>query len=110
MHIGGIDPPDRGTLCIVEGKESFLFTTGYVPKWNEYPGPHIPSPLEIGTSSPDNIIESAREILALTKMNWNSADGMGRHPITLSFARRVGMVMTELEEDVKPNPLYKFYM
>jgi hypothetical protein len=106
----GMDPPDRGTLCTVEDKESFLFTTGYVPRWNEYPGPHIPSPLELGTSEPENLVETAKDILALTKMNWNSSEAVGRHPITLSFARRVGMIMTELDEDAQPNPLYRYYM
>jgi hypothetical protein len=43
-------------------------------------------------------------------MNWNSADGIGRHPITLMFARKVGIVMSEIPEDVAPNPLYRFYM
>ncbi len=54
--------------------------------------------------------ERAREILAITKMNWNSAEGMGRNPITLSFARKVGTIMTEVGEDAAPNPLYRFYM
>lgn len=103
--------PVRGTLCRVAGEKTYLFTTGYVPWWSEYPGPHIPAPLEIGVSGEEgNIAERAREILALTKMNWNSADGIGRYPITIQFARRVGTVMTEIDEEQIPNPLYRFYM
>jgi len=45
-----------------------------------------------------------------TKVNWNNAEGIGRHPITITFARRVGVTMTELGEDDEPNPLYRFYM
>ncbi len=30
--------------------QSYLFTGGYVPWWNEYPGMHIPAPLEIGSA------------------------------------------------------------
>ena len=99
--------PNRGTVCQVGDERNFLFTTGYMPAWGEYPGPHIPAPLEIGA---DEIVPRAQEILSLTKMNWNSADGIGRLPITLSFARRVGMIMTELDEDAEPNPSYRFYM
>lgn len=33
-----------------------------------------------------------------------------RDPITLSFARKVGSVMTEMGEDPEPNPSYRFYM
>lgn len=106
----GMEPPERGTLCVVERKHVFLFTTGYVQKWHEYPGPHIPSPLEIGVDDQDRLLQVSQEILALTKMNWNSAEGIGRHPITLSFARRVGMIMTELDENAVPNPLYRYYM
>jgi argonaute-like protein implicated in RNA metabolism and viral defense len=54
--------------------------------------------------------QRAREILALTKMNWNSSEGIGRHPITISFARKVGLLMTELSDNQKPNPSYRFYM
>jgi len=103
----GVQEPFRGTLCRVGGERSFLFTTGYVPWWEEYPGPHIPAPLEIGA---DDVEARSREILALTKMNWNTADGIGRFPITLAFARRVGMIMAELDEDALPNPSYRFYM
>lgn len=103
----GMQEPNRGTVCQVGDERNFLFTTGYMPAWGEYPGPHIPAPLEIGA---DDVLSRAREILSLTKMNWNSADGVGRLPITLSFARRVGMIMTELDEDAEPNPSYRFYM
>jgi len=106
----GMREPVRGTLCTIEDNHHYLFTTGYVSWWGEYPGPHIPAPLEIGVCGGTNIIERAREILALSKMNWNSADGIGRHPITLTFARGVGIIMTELDEDSIPNPLYRFYM
>jgi hypothetical protein len=103
----GMQEPLRGTLCRMGSERSFLFTTGYVPWWEEYPGPHIPAPLEIGALDVEG---RSREILSLSKMNWNSADGIGRLPITLSFARRVGMIMTELDEDAIPNPSYRFYM
>ena len=74
---------------------------------DEYPGPHIPAPLEIGADDP---VARSSEILSLSKMNWNTADGLGRMPITLAFARRVGMIMTELDEHTEPNPSYRFYM
>jgi hypothetical protein len=104
----GMIEPFRGTLCIA-GSENFLFTSGYVPWWREYPGPHIPAPLLIGSSMKTDIRERSTEILTLSKMNWNSADGLASLPITLSFARKVGAVMTEMDGS-NPNPLYRFYM
>jgi hypothetical protein len=105
----GMQEPWRGTLCTC-GDESYLFTMGYVSWWDEYPGPHIPAPLQIGSCGSTDLRERAREILALTKMNWNSSEGIGRYPITISFARKVGMLMMELSENQTPNPSYRFYM
>jgi hypothetical protein len=105
----GTQEPWRGTLCTI-GDESYLYTSGYLPWWDEYPGPHIPAPLQIGSCGPTDIRQRAKEILALTKMNWNSSDGVGRHPITISFARKVGLLMAELSDNQSPNPSYRFYM
>ena len=105
----GMQEPWRGTLCTISD-ENYLFTSGYVPWWDEYPGPHIPALLQIGSCGPTDIRQRAKEIMALTKMNWNSSEGIGRHPITVSFARKVGTVMTELSDNQVPNPSYRFYM
>jgi hypothetical protein len=51
-----------------------------------------------------------REILALTKVNWNSCNFASVEPITLQFARTVGRVMRELPPDVPAARLYRFYM
>lgn len=105
----GQQEPWRGTLCTVE-EENYLFTMGFMPWWREYPGPHIPAPIEIGCATETDLRERAREILALTKMNWNSSEGVSRYPVTLSFAKKVGEIMAELPEGKSPNPSYRFYM
>ncbi|HXX18635.1 MAG TPA: hypothetical protein VEJ46_04475 [Candidatus Acidoferrum sp.] len=105
----GTQEPWRGTLCTL-GAEMYLFTSGYIPWWDEYPGPHIPAPIQIGSCGESDLRQRAREILALTKMNWNSTEGIGRYPITISFARKVGSLMTELSDNQTPNPSYRFYM
>jgi hypothetical protein len=51
-----------------------------------------------------------REILVLTKMNWNSSRLGGLMPITVKFARLVGEIMREIPPDVEPQPQQKFYM
>jgi hypothetical protein len=105
----GFQEPWRGTLCHL-GDERYLFTSGFVPWWNEYPGPHIPAPIQIGAAGETDLRRRASEILALSKMNWNNTEGMSRYPVTLSFAKRVGQLMTELPENHVPNPSYRFYM
>ena len=106
----GRNEVERGMFIDVERVRRYLFTTGYVPWWKEYPGPHVPSPLELTSVSDGDLEERAREILTLCKMNWNSADGLGRHPITISFARHVGAIMTEVPDGIEINPSYRFYM
>lgn len=105
----GTEEPWRGTLCSIDG-HNYLFTSGYVPWWNEFPGMHIPAPLEIGSMGDTDIAARAQEILALSKMNWNSSDGITKLPITLLFAKRVGELMCELSDNATPNPSFRFYI
>jgi len=51
-----------------------------------------------------------REVLGLTKMNWNNADLGIREPITLEFSREVGRILSHVEEEVNPRPQCFFYM
>lgn len=104
----GTEEPWRGTL-FRSGDDHYLFTSGYVPWWDEFPGAHIPAPLQIGSSGPTNIEARASEILALSKMNWNSSDGVTKLPVTLLFAKRVGELMTEMSDNVRPNPSFRFH-
>ena len=46
--------------------------------------------------------QRAKEILALTKMNWNSTEGIGRHPITISFARKLKVADDRASENRIP--------
>lgn len=105
----GMEEPWRGTLCRLMD-QSYLFTGGFVPWWNEYPGMHIPAPLEIGSATKTDIVDRSKEILTLTKMNWNSSDGIGRYPVTILFARRVGELMCEFSDNAIPKPSYRFYV
>jgi hypothetical protein len=48
--------------------------------------------------------------LALTKTDWNTTEGISRYPVTLSFAKKVGQLKTELPENFAANLFYRFYM
>lgn len=102
-------PPLRGTMFSVADLH-FLYTTGYISALRAYPHGHVPSPLQIadhhGDSSPQEV---AREILLLTKMNWNSAGFAGALPITVRFSRLVGDILREVPSDREPQPQFKFY-
>jgi hypothetical protein len=104
-------PPLRGTYFRLDDEKHFIYTMGYVPYFETYPGSYVPEPWEItehhGCSAPKDL---CHEILALTKMNVNNcafADGV---PITLSFSHKIGEVMKHIPEGLEPARNYKFYM
>jgi hypothetical protein len=60
-------------------------------------------------SIPAMIEARSKEILTLSKMNWNSSDGITKLPVTLLFAKKVGEIMTELSDNVSPNESFRFH-
>lgn len=104
----GSYPPHRGTACRVADAR-YLFTVGYMPAHLTYPGPHIPVPLEV-LGARDDFDGAVEDLLALSKMNWNSASSFAAFPISLSFARKVGGVMAEIPRDSNPHPSFRYYM
>jgi hypothetical protein len=104
-------PALRGTRFTI-GELDYLYTTGYISELRQFHGVHVPSPIQIadhiGYDTPREVI--LREILTLTKMNWNAARLGGLFPITLKFARLVGEIMREIPPGVDPLPQSKYYM
>lgn len=103
-------PVLRGTHFSL-GDIHFLYTTGFIPAQNAYPHGHVPSPLQIADHIGDSDVRDVlREILVLTKMNWNSANFAISKPITLRFSELVGDILKEIPADREPLPQFKFYI
>lgn len=107
-------PVLRGTHLPLGPRTHLLYTRGSVPFFETYPGMYVPRALQIeiesGEQSPDML---CREVLALTKMNWNSTQFDMREPVTLHAARRVGDIMKYVPQDLAPDRIarrYSFYM
>jgi hypothetical protein len=107
----GRAPAVRGSVISLTSTHHVLYTVGYVPALRAYPGMRVPLPLEIvehyGDSSAQTVCS---EIVALTKVNWNSCSFACTEPITLQFSRTVGRILRELPKGTNPERLYKFYM
>jgi hypothetical protein len=104
-------PPLRGTLGSFDEKRHILYTRGFVPFYNTYPGGYIPNPIEIRLYSHDESPELiCSEILSLTKMNWNNTQFDRKFPITIECSRKVGEILKYLEQDQVPQIKYSFYM
>ena len=85
----------RGTCMIYSKDRAYLFTKGYIPRLRTQLGLETPNPLEIHvTRGYPDILTVCKDILALTKLNYNSClfgDGL---PVTLRFADMIGEVLT----------------
>lgn len=112
----GTHPPLRGTYIKLSDHETVLFTVGYVPEFRQYPGAKNPRPILLKHERGDSTRETiCQEIMALTKLNWNSCAYASKEPITTLFAASVGSIMAEYLAipEAERGPLqtkYRFYM
>ena len=106
-------PVPRGTALLIGDSRGHLYTKGFIPELQTYPGSHVPSPFEVYKARGDSSIKTiCSDILALTKLNWNTADFCCGVPVTVSFARNVGDVFKEFDEtsSYAPSRYFRFYM
>jgi hypothetical protein len=104
-------PPVRGTFAMIEGAAPIIYTHGYTPYFDTYPGTHVPAPWAILENHGDSdVMRLARELLALTKMNVNNADFSDATPITLAFAEKVSQVLKQVGPEMPVRSEYRFYM
>ena len=102
-------PPLRGSF-IQLGQDGLLFTRGSVPYYRTYPGLRVPQPLLLRPHSCDTPMpELAAEILALTKMNWNSTQFDLASPIPIRAARQVGRVLKYVPFGQVEQSDYRYY-
>lgn len=104
-------PPYRGTLARLAENRQLLYTRGSVWYYQTYPGLYVPQPIELRiVKSEESPASIAKEILGLTKMNWNNTQFDGKYPVTLGCSRKVGEIMKYLKESDTPQIRYGYYM
>ncbi|TVM03355.1 MAG: hypothetical protein CV087_05675 [Candidatus Brocadia sp. WS118] len=85
----------RGATLTISERNAFLWTKGFIPRLQTQMGAETPNPLSVEiTRGISDLKIVCRDILALTKLNYNSckfADGL---PVTLRFADSIGEVLT----------------
>jgi hypothetical protein len=102
-------PPPRGSLTTIDSR-SFLLTTGYQANRQTYKGSHIPVPLDLVIDGDVDVETAADDVMALTKLNWNSASDHMQFPVTLAFAQKVGTIMAEVPDDQEPQTRFSYYI
>ena len=112
LYTRGDHPVLRGTAYREDDRAGYLWTKGFVPRLQTYPGRGVPNPLRIdivrGEADLDTVLN---DVMALTKVNYNScifADGI---PVTLRFADAIGEILTAgpATETIPPLP-FKMYI
>ena len=90
----GQHPVQRGVLWQRTARHGLLYSNGFKPRIATYDGFEVPVPLAITIQHGEaDILQVARDILGLTKLNYNSCQlGEGR-PITVKYSERVGEIL-----------------
>jgi hypothetical protein len=111
LYRNGYHPPRRGTLLELGRDHGVLYTRGSVEWYGTYPGMYVPRPIALRAAAIErSITEVAEEVLALSKMNWNSTRFDGRLPVSLRTARQVADIIKHLPPDAYVEPTYAYYM
>jgi hypothetical protein len=101
----------RGLSLILNKKEAFLMTRGFIPRLNTASSLEIPNPLHIQVTHGESDIQMVlRDVLALTKLNYNAClfgDGI---PVTLRFSNILGNILTATENWKAEQRQFKFYI
>ena len=104
-------PVVRGTFWKLSDRTGYLFASGVVPRLGTYPGAEAPVPLRIDVQHGDaDIVQVARDIFALTKLNYNACKIGNSEPVTVGFSDAVGEILVSNPTVKERSPKFKFYI
>ncbi len=90
----GQHPVQRGVFWQRSDRHGMLFTNGFKARIGTYDGFEVPVPLAITIQHGDaDLVQVARDILGLTKLNYNSCQLGEGQPITVKYSDRVGEIL-----------------
>ncbi len=106
------NPMVRGSYLKLHERKGYLWTKGFVPRLETYQGREVPNPLSVEICFGEaSIIQVFKDILGLTKVNFNRCDYSDGEPVTLRFADQVGEILTATPDAVDVPPLpFKHYI
>ncbi len=104
-------PVLRGTFLPISDKTAYLWTSGFKLRLETYDGFDVPLPLRIDLQHGEGDMEQiARDILGLTKLNYNTCRLGGAEPVTVVFSNRVGEILISNPTVPCGRPQFKFYI
>lgn len=100
----------RGTTLTFDDRGGIVYLKGTVPYFRTYPGMYVPRALEFtlddGETPP---VELAKELLDLSKLNFNNTQFDSGDPITVRAARRVGDILKHVSADRAVQSRFRFF-
>jgi hypothetical protein len=104
-------PVLRGLSYIVDKYKAFLWSIGFVPQLQTALTLGLPNPLYIEVNKGNAQIEQVlKDILALTKLNYNACVFGDGEPVTLRFADNIGEILTSSADIESPPLAFKYYI
>jgi hypothetical protein len=114
LYRDGDYPCIRGTAILLNDTNAYLWTSGYLPRLDTYIGPETPNPLHItllkATSEQPQMSTILRDIMGLTKINYNACNYSDGSPVTIRFADKVGDVLIMGSAKGAQKQPFKFYI
>lgn len=88
-------PVLRGTAYLSTKRKGYLWTKGFIPRLDTYPGWEVPNPLLVDIHKGEaDLLRVMKDIMGLTKINFNACQFADGQPVTLRFADAVGEILT----------------
>jgi hypothetical protein len=107
----GSRPVIRGTFLKLDKQRGYLWASGFKPRLKTYDGWEVPVPLEIDVQHGAASIEQvAKDVFALTKLNYNTCHLGDSQPVTILFSNAVGEVLVSNPTVTTRLPNFKFYI
>lgn len=107
----GSKPVLRGTAIIVSDRRAYLWTTGFTPRLNTYPGREVPNPVTVDIVNGNaDLRQVLTDLMSLTKLNFNNAGFADGLPVTLRFADLTGEILTAGPTQVAAPLPFRFYI
>lgn len=104
-------PVARGTYWRLTDQKALLWASGYKPSIATYDGWETPRPLLIDVQHGDASIDQvARDIFALTKLNYNACRLGESEPVTVGFSGQVGEILVSNPLTARRHPQFKYYI
>lgn len=111
LYRTGTRPVLRGSFWQLTERHGYLWGSGFKPRLRTYDGSEVPVPLSISIQRGEASLEQvARDILGLTKLNYNACKLGEFQPVTIRFSDEVGEILVTNRKSGKRHPNFKYYI